>query len=109
MKISKMNDGNYLPYELNEGILSFGDGACAINLEKEQCGADITIDISIDKDKNIVRGVSDWYAAQVKIPARTFTVFENGIVDEMWLRQIEKTVDPLNIDEVELVLWALEV
>ena len=109
MKVSKINEGKYVQYELSDGILSFGDGALVIDLRKEQCGADITIDISIDKDKKIVRGVSDWYAAQISIPARTFTVFENGIVDEMWLRQIEKTADPLNIDEVELVLWALEV
>ena len=109
MKIVKKTEGRYLSYELRESMCYFDNGAVAVDLESEQRGADVTIDISIDGDGRIVRGVSRWYAAQLSIPARTYTVRENGITDEMGFRQITKTADPLNTDDVVLTRWALEV
>ncbi len=109
MKIVKMTEGRYIDYILQGNVCFFGESELAVDFEREQCGKDVTVDISIDDTGRLVRGVSDWYAAQIYIPARTYTVRENGIADEMGFRQITKTADPLNLNDITLTLWALEV
>lgn len=92
----------------NGNIISFDGGTLIIDLEKEQRGGETVVDISLDRDGVAVVGVSDWYAAQIRIPPRKFEVRENGITDAMGFRQIEKRRLPLNTEEVTLTLWAME-
>ena len=109
MKIIEKNKGRYLTYELRDDLCIFENGELTVDLNGEQCGADKTIDISIDENGKLVYGEAGWYAAQIKIPAKTYTIRENGIADEMGFRQIVKTANPINTEEVTLILWALEV
>lgn len=108
MKIIEKTKGKTLKYDLCGVVCSFENGDLAVDMSKEQCGSEVTVDISVDKYGKLVRGVADWYAAQLIIPAKRYTVRENGIADEMGFRQITKTASSLNTDEVTLVLWGLE-
>lgn len=108
MKIIKKSQGRYIEFSAEGSKLSFDSGILTVDLEKEQKGGETVVDISLDKNGKAVIGVSDWYAAQIRIPPRKFEVRENGITDAMGFRQIEKRRLPLSTEEVTLILWGME-
>lgn len=108
MKITEKSKGRHLKCELVDTILYFEEGSVCIDLAAEQKGYDSVIDICVDNNGKLVKGVSDWYAAQVFIPGRKFSVRENGVADAMGFRQIIKKLEPLDTDDVVITLWAME-
>lgn len=108
MKIIEKTKGRYIDFCVEGSCICFDGGKLIFDLEKEQRGGETVVDISLDRGGRVVASVSDWYAAQIRIPPRKFEIRENGITDAMGFRQIEKRRLPLNTEDVTLTLWAME-
>lgn len=100
MQIIEQNEGIKIGYKVEGARITF-DGRLTIDLEAEQEDAQKIVDVSLDKDGNLIRGVGEWYVANIVIPPREYETMagENG----------EQTITALsvNMDKVVLILWAL--
>lgn len=108
MKVIEKNEGQKVAYSVSGNKLFFGDDEIMVNCEKKERDYDVLVDICMDRDDNLVIGVGAgmYYAAQIAIPAATYTVPENPS---------ESSVDgtnppvknPFTMDNVTLTLWSL--
>ena len=106
MILYKKNEGTYVPYELTGTSLSFR-GALTLELSEYECDYPVSLDICEDLSGKLVLGLSHRYAAQIDIPARTYTI-ETGPADDFGFPKLKKTAMPLDTDKVTLTLWATD-
>lgn len=108
MKIEEKNDGQKINYSVNENVIVFDD-TISVNVTKYQRDTENTIDLCIDKDMELTTGLGKWYAANIIIPPKKYNMVDTGIEDENGNSIYERVADPLNMDDVTLILWALPI
>lgn len=98
MIITEKNVGTKVNYIVSETTkITFGDDEITLNLTKYERDQEQVIDICQDDDKILIAGPSKYFVANIKIPARQY-------------EDPEKTIPiPFSMDNIELILWALEV
>ncbi|MDI3547874.1 MAG: hypothetical protein PWR10_1526 [Halanaerobiales bacterium] len=108
MIIKEINKGNKIPYSINENqkTITFND-RLTINLEENQADVEVVIDISLNKNMELIQGVDKWYVANLIIPAAEYELIDTGEVDENNQPIMENTKKELSLDEVKLILWGL--
>lgn len=113
MKIIEINEGPKIPFEENGTWLNFDD-QIMLNLKKQEADYDVHIDISSDVFGYLTSGVSDYYVAQVDIPAREYKEIEVenpdfDSEDENSKATITRREPiPFSMDNVTLTLFALK-
>ncbi len=107
MKIEYKNKGKYIEWTLDGDELLL-DNTLLLSLSSFRGGSDVTLDVFADENGCPTLSFTDWYLAQIIIPAQTYTIRETGEADAMGFRQIEKLADALDTDTVTLILWAKE-
>lgn len=96
MKIIEMNEGPKIDYQVIDTKIMFRD-ELVLNLKNYERDFDVEIDICQDDNKILLAGLSEYYVAQIFIPARQY-------------EDPEKTQPvPFSMDNVTLKLWKLEV
>lgn len=96
MNVIERNQGPKVVYAAAGTKLTFRE-ELMMDLAKYERDTEVSIDICEDDDKILIAGLSKYYVANIIIPARAYT-------DQ------EKTKPvPFSMDNVTLVLWALEV
>lgn len=100
MQIIEQCKGTKISYRI-EGTKIIFDEKLEVDLEAEQNDVQKIVDISLNKEGQLVKGLDEWYIANIVIPPREYeySTNENG----------EQTITalPVNMDKVVLVLWAL--
>lgn len=107
MRIVNVNEGRYADFRLDGSCLTIGENL-TIDLVREQRGYDVTLDVCSDSDGKLAVGQGIRYVCQIFIPGRSYLIRETGISDDMGFRQIEKTAQPLDTEQITLYLWAVE-
>lgn len=114
MNVIEKNAGQKISYSLDGNILTLRD-EMMLNLSKYERDYDIELDICESRDNILVIGISDRYVAQLLIPARTYTEAAQTIPSDrtdddgnpIQETVITKTPVPFSMDNVTLILWAL--
>ena len=108
MKIQEINEGKKIPFEVDEATRTLVlNDEITINLAEEQADIEVLIDISLNREGKLVRGVDTWYVANISIPPAEFDLFDTGETDEQGAPVLEKIKLPLFVENVGLTLWAL--
>lgn len=108
MILQEINEGPKIPYILDEETKTITlDNKISIDLEDEQTGVEKVIDISLDNNKELIKGVGKWYVANIVLPSIQYELVDTGETDDQGQPVKEKHRLPLNLDDVELILWAL--
>lgn len=108
MQIKEINQGQKIPYVFDKEnkTISF-DGELVINLAESQSDVKKVIDISLNKEKKLIEGTAQWYVANLVIPAVQYDFVDTGEVNENGESVVAKVKVPLNVDDIELILWAI--
>lgn len=118
LKVTKMPEEGtrFIPYEVEGNVINFNDGDMMFNVAKKEKDYDITIDVCMDYNGNLVNGTTGgrWYVAQLIIPARQYTEKEvdnpdYNPEDGSPERLIQREPVPFSIDNCELKLFEMEV
>lgn len=122
LKVTKMpEDGTrFISWSVEGNVIDFNDGDMMFNAAKKEKDYDISIDICMDYDGNLVNGTTGgrWYVAQLLIPARKYTEEEIDNPDydpdaDEGMSNPKKIVKrdpvPFSMDNCELKLWEMEV
>ena len=107
MKVINKSEGRTIPYEENDGKITFND-ELMINLQKYERDFEQNLDICIDANKCLAMGLANHYVAQIHIPARRYEDAVDG-VDEDGRDKIIRSPLPLDMNHVVLTLWNMEV
>lgn len=112
MKIIEKNAGPKIPYEVDGTRIIFDDDL-TVNCAKRQQDDDVHEDICYDNRGQLVIGAAAGrrYVAEIDIPAKQYIYHDaeatNG--EDGMMRDVEPpTPIPLNMDDVTLILWAIE-
>ncbi len=109
MIIVEKNEGEKIPYEIEENKISFGD-EITINVEAFERDDANHIDICRDKYGNLVMGVipglAEVYVAQIDIPPREYDYIADGVDEEGNPKEVPMP-EPFDIDKCTLTLWAI--
>lgn len=108
MKISEQNEGKKIKYSVTNSLIVF-DETISVNLVKYQKDTENIIDVCIDNDMQLTTGLGKWYAANIIIPPRKYDMVDTGEKDENENPKYERVAEPLNMDEVTLILWSLPI
>lgn len=108
MKVQEKNDGQKINYSINGNVIVFDD-TISINISKYQRDTENIVDVCIDNDMQLTTGLGKWYAANVIIPPRKYDMVDSGQVDEEGNVKYMRVAEPLNMDDVTLILWALPI
>lgn len=104
MRVVHLNEGPKAAFQLEGTVLSVH--GVAIDLAARQRDVQTVIDLSLAGDlKTVVEGVGAWYVATVVIPARSYHLVDCIGEDGQPAQRLEPL--PLDVNEVELRLWAL--
>jgi hypothetical protein len=106
MKIEQKNEGKKIKYAVNNSTIIF-DETISVNVAKYQKDTENTIDVCIDSDMQLTTGLGKWYAANIVIPPRKYNMVDTEQKDEDGNSKYERVAEPLNMDDVTLILWAL--
>lgn len=113
MKIIEVGEGRKISFEESGTWLNFDD-QIMLNLKKSEADYDVHIDISSDVFGHLETGVSDYYVAQIDIPARQYTEteIENPDYDKSDETSqktiIKREPVPFSMDNVTLTLFDLK-
>jgi hypothetical protein len=113
MKVVEVNTGEKIPYTVSKTKITFDD-ELMLNLAKLERDFDVSVDICIDKFGMVVTGLGVKYAAQIEIPARTYTDTETDNPDyDPEDENSQKTIlvpepVPFSMDNVTLKLYAID-
>jgi hypothetical protein len=108
MIIREKNRGSYISYKLSGTELTFRNKELVLDLTEFQHDYPAHVDISEDDKGRLVTGPAHRYMAELDIPARVYNV-SAGEKDDLGFPLLYKTAEPLDMDEVTLTLWAVEV
>lgn len=106
MNVKEKNDGQKINYAVNGSKIVLDD-TISVNLAKFQKDNDNEIDVCLDEDMELTTGLGRWYVANIIIPAKEYKLVDAGTKDKDGNEMFNKVAQPLNMDEVTLVLWAL--
>lgn len=106
MKISEQNEGKKINYTVTGSTIVF-DETISINLAKYQKGQENVIDVCLDSDMQLTTGLGKWYVANIIIPPKKYSMVDTGAKDDKDNEIFDRVADPLNMDDVTLVLWTL--
>lgn len=96
MIIKEVNEGKKIAYEVDGSRIYFGDDELMLNLSKYERDTEVVINICMDSDHILTSSLSEYFVANLIIPARAYE-------DE------EKTKPvAFSMDNVTLMLWAIE-
>lgn len=104
--IIEKNEGPKIGVEVNETSIIL-DEAMTLDLTKYERDFNVNIDICTNKFGFLVFGVSDRYAAQISIPARSYETVIDGTNEDGKPREIKNPL-PLDMANVTITLWAKE-
>jgi hypothetical protein len=106
--IEEINQGNKITYSIDEAAktITFND-SLIINPQQRQADIEKVVDLSLNKEGELVEGVSKWYVANIVIPAAEYELIDTGDVNEAGDPIMEKVKNELLLDEVKLILWGL--
>ena len=108
MKVVGVTGGKkrYPSFEINGMVLDFENGALVLDFSAEQVSEDKVFYVIGDGQKNLKAQSAvcgEAWLVKIRIPGRKFLIRETGISDGMGFRQIEKILQPLDMDEVILI------
>ncbi|WP_027625519.1 hypothetical protein [Clostridium lundense] len=112
MKIIEQNEGTKIPYNVVGKTINF-DETVSVNLSKYQKDEEVVVDVCLDRDMQLGFGLNGsigqyvWYVANIVIPPKEYEMVETGQVDENENPIYNKVVQPLNMNDVTIYLWAL--
>ncbi|MBQ9347361.1 MAG: hypothetical protein IJT94_08510 [Oscillibacter sp.] len=108
MKVIRMpeNGVNFVPYEVEGTMISFGDEEIMMNLKKKEKDDDVTVDVCRDYLGGLTfsTGGADTYVAQIHIPARKYTDTQTSNPDY----NPEDPASPENITERRPVPFSMK-
>lgn len=107
MIIIDKNEGAKITHSLRTTKLTLGD-ELTIDLSKYERDFAVHLDFCFNPFGMLTMGISERYAAQVDIPARSYSYLDNGVDDE-GKPLTTKVAVPLDTDKVTLTLWAVGV
>ncbi len=107
MIVTEKNSGVYISYALDGTKLNLNEGALILDFSSFQQDYPVHLDISADENGALVLGPSQWYVAELDLPARSYYI-EAGEADDFGFPKLRKVPRPLDMDKVKLMLWALE-
>lgn len=109
MQVKDLNQGDKAVYSLNNSVLTIEviDQSIELDLAAEQEEESKTIDVCLDKKGNLIKGIANWYVANITIPATTYILVDTGEVDEQGNTKYDQVKDELDLDKVKLDLWGL--
>ena len=107
MKIRYATKGEYISYSENGSVIVFERGL-SLDCKAFQRGEDVTLNLYAGHNGAPTFDPGDWYLAQIKIPAKSFRLWEDGSDLGLGFRRVIKTEEPLNMENVVLTLWAKE-
>lgn len=82
-----------------------GDDEMTLNLSKYERDDPVHIDIGLNSRGFLTFGVSDRYAVQIDIPARSYKYVTTEELDESGQPKTEKVVQPFDMEAVTVTLW----
>ena len=100
------NKGKYVNYVPAGTQLSFRDDAFCLDLAELQKDYPVEITLYEDHMGKLTTDLSRRYLAEITIPARRSVVEKTGVTDAFGFPVLKKTYLPLDMDEVEITLWA---
>ena len=108
MIIEEIKKGNKISFSIDETAktITFND-RLTINLDERQTDVEKVIDVSFNKKNELVEGVSNWYVANIIIPAAKYQMADSGQVDESGQSILTPIKESLALDDVKLILWEL--
>ena len=107
MIINYKQDGPHIDYELRGTKLSFRGGALEIDLEEQQAGYTVHLDVCANVNGELKIGPSYRYVAEIDIPARVNVLnYKEKLADDLGIVQAYRTTEPFDIEQVVLTLWA---
>lgn len=90
----------------NGNKVILGDDEMTLNLAKYERDDPVHIDIGLNAWGFLSFGISDRYAVQLEIPARSYVFQESeDEVDENGNAKIEKIAQPFDMSKVTVILW----
>lgn len=96
MIIKEVNEGKKIAYEVDGNRIYFGDDELMLNLSKYERDVEVVINVCMDSEHILTFGLSEYFVANIIIPARTY-------------EDDEKTKPvAFSMDNVTLMLWAIE-
>lgn len=107
MIIIEKNKGAKISYSLRTTKLTLGEELTA-DLTKYERDFAVHLDFCFNPFGMLTMGISERYAAQVDIPARSYNYVDNGVDDEGKPLTSKEAV-PLDTDKVTLTMWAVGV
>ena len=109
MNVIEKSSGTHIAYDTTTTSVIFGDEDLSINLKNREKDDPVTIDICLDKDGELTMGTASGYkyAAQVLIPARSYTTVE-GDADEDGNATYTQEAADFDIDNCTLYLFAID-
>ena len=106
MKINyKKSGARAIRWALEDYLLIFNDGALKLDLDELACSSPVFLAISEDAAGNLITGSGIRYAAELRIPARTYHTEKIGFTDDFGYPALRKVGAPVDLNEVELTLW----
>ncbi|GEA17482.1 AAA family ATPase [Moorella sp. E306M] len=106
MIITHLNEGPKAEYSLNGTVLTVH--GVSVDLAARQRDVQTVIDISLGSDfATAAEGTGAWYVATIVIPPREYDLVDTGQVDENGNPVMTPEPKPLDMNKVELRLWAL--
>lgn len=105
-KIVEKNIGEKINVEVSGSALTLND-EMMLNLSKYERDYDVHIDICKNSFGMLTFGVSDRYAVEIDIPARTYDYVDDG-ADSEGNPKIKKVASPFDMGNVTITLWGLE-
>lgn len=108
MNIEEKNEGQKINYTVNKSTIVF-DETISINVARYQKDFENVIDVCIDNNMQLTTGLGKWYAANIIIPPRKYNMVDTGTKDDKENEIYDRVAEPLNMEDVTLVLWTLPV
>lgn len=104
MRVIHLNEGPKAEFHLDGTVLTIQ--GVQIDLAVRQKDTETVVTVSLDRDlKTAVEGVGAWYVATIVIPPRAYKTVETTGPDGQPAQELQPL--PLDLDQVELRLWAL--
>ena len=108
MIINNIGTGAKISYGISGNVLTIGNiNPIVIDLSERQQDDYVSIDISRDKEGNLVEGVSAHYVATIEIPGRRYKQVPGTIISPTGETVPGMVLEPVtfNPDTVKLNLW----
>ncbi len=105
VKIIEKTGGVKVDVTFSGNKVILGDDEMTLNLKKYERDDPVHIDIGLNSRGFLTFGVSDRYAVQIEIPARSYEYVETEELDENGQPKIEKVAQPFSMAAVTVILW----